>query len=314
MMAEQTVLMTGATRGIGHVAARRVLAESPQSHLLVLARPGTPDVVRSFGADPARVSVIDADLASMGSMQAAAFHVAALVSDGVVPPIRVMALNGGVQHTNALTVTEDGFESTFAVNVLANHVLIRLLREDAAPAAHTVVTVSDTHFGDLRHNLGMVPGPRWADPQTLVRPGAFPRPARASAGRMAYSTSKLAGIYLVHAYSRHFAGDGTFHAYNPGFVPATGLAREAAAPARYVMRRIMPLLTLSPLATSAQRAGELLTDAMFAGNAAPNGAYIDRGRVVDSSPESYDIGRETELWDAVESLTAPFLGPDSDRQ
>lgn len=40
---------------------------------------------------------------------------------------------------------------------------------------------------------------------------------------------------------------------------------------------------------------------------APTGAYIDRDRVAESSPESYDPQRERDIWEAVEALTARFL-------
>lgn len=33
-----TIVMTGASRGIGHVAARHILRESPDAHLVVVAR------------------------------------------------------------------------------------------------------------------------------------------------------------------------------------------------------------------------------------------------------------------------------------
>lgn len=217
-----------------------------------------------------------------------------------------LVCNAGVQHTNALTETVDGFEETFAVNVLANHVLMRRLQDHLHPQARVVVTVSDTHFGDLRHNLGMVPGPSWRPVETLARVGAFPDPGSTTAGRTAYSTSKLAAIYLVHEYARRFPAAWTITGYNPGFVPGTDLARDADAVSRFAMRRVMPLLALTPLGTSIGRAGRFLADAVLGTAAAPSGAYIDRNRIAESSPESYDPQRERDAWEAVETLTAAF--------
>jgi hypothetical protein len=60
--------------------------------------------------------------------------------------------------------------------------------------ARIVVTASDTHFGDFRHNMGMVPGPVWRSPEALARTGAFAAPETTTAGRTAYSrTSCWAG-------------------------------------------------------------------------------------------------------------------------
>lgn len=304
---EQTVVMTGASRGIGRVSARHLHAVQPETHLVLLSRTYPRDLVVELQAAGGTVSVVHADLSSLQSVADATDAVSDLVRSGGLPPIRGLVCNAGVQHTNALTETVDGFESTFAVNVLANHVLVRRLDEHLHPQARVVVTVSDTHFGDFRHNLGMVPGPRWQPVETLARVGAFPGPASTAAGRTAYSTSKLAAIYLIHEYARRRPATWTVAGYNPGLVPGTDLARDADAISRFAMRWIMPLMTLTPLATSPEVAGRLLADVLLGAVAAPRGAYIDRDKVTRSSPESYDPQRECEVWGAAEALTADFL-------
>lgn len=188
--------------------------------------------------------------------------------------------------------------------MLANHLLVRLLEDRFARPARIVVTVSDTHFGDVRHNLGMVPGPSWRSPDVLARPGAFPAPHRTAAGRTAYSTSKLAAIHLVHEYARRLPAGLDAIAYNPGFVPGTGLARNAGPAVRFAMRRVLPLMALTPLATAPRTAGRYLADLVLGTTAAPTGAYVDRDRVARSSRASYDPRRERELWETVERLTA----------
>lgn len=302
----RTIVMTGASRGIGRAALHR-LAAQPRTHLVLLSRSTPTGIVseaRSAGAD---VSLVHADLSSTRSVDAAAAEVAELVETGRLPPIEAAVLNAGVQHTNALTETVDGLESTLAVNVLANHVLLTRLRSHLSSAARIVVTVSDTHFGDFRHNLGMVPGPKWQPVERLARVGAFSNPGSVSAGRTAYSTSKLAAIYLVHEYARRFPSGPSLLAYNPGFVPGTSLARDADVFSRFAMRWVMPLLTLTPLATTPTRAGRLLAATALGAVAAPNGAYIDRDRAARSSPESYDAARERHTWEAVEAIATDVL-------
>lgn len=308
---DQTVVMTGASRGIGRIAARRVIEEQPQTHLVLLVRGDSRDLVDELRARGGSVSVVRTDLSSLQSVADAADAVIAEIGSGAIPPLRALACNAGLQHTDALTQTIDGYESTFAVNVLANHVLIRRLQSHLSSDARVVVTVSDTHFGDFRHNLGMVPGPRWQSVERLAGVGAFPNPGSTTAGRTAYSTSKLAAIYLVHEYVRRLPAEWTVAGYNPGFVPGTDLARDADVVSRFAMRWIMPLLALTPLATSPARAGRFLADAILGTVASPSGAYIDRDRVADSSSESYDPQRERETWETVEALTARFLAADT---
>ncbi|GAB2620023.1 hypothetical protein GCM10027168_60110 [Streptomyces capparidis] len=70
------------------------------------------------------------------------------------------------------------------------------------------------------------------------------------------------------------------------------------------MRRLLPALTLTPLATGRATAGRHLAAAVLGTTQAPTGSYIDRDRPVRSSEESYDPRRERELWTTVERLTA----------
>lgn len=295
-------MMTGASRGIGRIAAEHILAEEPDTHLVILARGLAVDLA----ARGRNVSVIRADLASLRSTADAAAELGKRLDAGLLPPVRALVCNAGVQYTNDLTETVDGFEATFAVNVLANHVLVRHLQDWLQPPSRIVITVSDTHFGDLRHNLRMVPGPQWSPADALAHVGTFPNPGSTTAGRTAYSTSKLAAIYLVHEYARRLPSGVAVVGYNPGFVPGTDLARDADPFSRFAMRRIMPLLTATPLATSPARAGRYLADAALGTIDAPNGAYIDRNHAARSSPESYDPDREQNTWNTVETLTATW--------
>lgn len=282
-----TIVMTGASRGIGRVAAAHI-AQEPGTHLVVVDRR-------------------TADLGSLASTRAAAIEIRDRLDRGDLPPLRGFVGNAGVQYTNARTEGPDGLEATFTVNVLANHLFVRLLQDRFAAPARIVLTVSDTHFGDFKHNLGLVPGPVWQSPDVLARTGAFPRPDTTAAGRTAYSTSKLAAIYLVHEYARRLPAGIDAVAYNPGFVPGTGLARDAGPVARFAMRRVLPALTLTPFATSPSTAGRALADVVLGRITAPTGAYVDRRQVARSSEESYDPQREGDLWDAAERFTKPYI-------
>ena len=299
MAVEQTIVMTGASRGIGRLAAAYILAEGPGTHLVILAR-GLAD---DLAASSRNVSVIRADLASLRSTADAAAEVGKRLDAGSLPQVRALVCNAGIQYTNDLTETVDGFEATFAVNVLANHVLVRHLHDRLQAPARIVITVSDTHFGDFRHNLGLVPAPRWRPAEVLARTRAFPNPDSTAAGRTAYSTSKLAAVHLVHEYARRLRPRTAVIAYNPGLVPGTELARDADPISRFAMRHVLPLLAATPLATPIAAAGRHLADTVLGSIPAPTGGYVDRDRAAPSSPASYNPVRERELWDAVETLT-----------
>lgn len=304
---QHTIVMTGASRGIGRIAAERILRQSPNVHLLVVARGSSgARLAAELSAGGHAISHVSADLGSLDSVRSAAAEIRDRLERGDLPPLRGFVGNAGMQYTNALTEGPDGFESTFTVNVLANHLFVRLLQDRFVAPARIVITASDTHFGDFKHNMGMVPGPAWRSPDTLARTGAFPKPDTAVGGRTAYSTSKLATIYLVHEYARRLPAGIDAVAYNPGFVPGTGLARNAGPVSRFAMRRILPVMTLTPFATSRSAAGRYLADVVLGTTKAPTGSYVDRARAARSSEESYDPQREGELWDAAERFTAAY--------
>ncbi len=272
-----TLVMTGASRGIGLAAARTMLAADPGLRLLVVARTGHPELPRT--------TVLPGDLSSLDSVRKLAAQIREPI-DGYVG-------NAGVQTTSAATSTPDGFETTFAVNVLAHHLLIRSL--PFAERARIVLTGSDSHFGDFRHNLGLIPAPRWSDPDRLARPDATRK------GREAYSTSKLGVLYLVHALARRMPAGVDAYTFNPAFTPGTGLVR-ADRVGDVLFRRVFPLL---PGVNTVDRAGAQLAAVATGPRPGPSGAYIDRDRETPSSPESYDEAREDELWAAMERLTRP---------
>ncbi|CAM5257813.1 SDR family NAD(P)-dependent oxidoreductase OS=Streptomyces tendae OX=1932 GN=GUR47_15040 PE=3 SV=1 [Streptomyces tendae] len=304
---QHTVVMTGASRGIGRIAAEQILRRSPGVHLLVVVRGSQgARLAAELSEGGHRVSHVSADLGSLESVKSAAAGIRERLERGDLPPLRGFVGNAGMQYTNALTEGPDGFESTFAINVLANHLFVRLLQDRFVAPARIVITASDTHFGDFKHNLGMVPGPAWKSPDVLARPGAFPKPDTAAGGRTAYSTSKLAAIHLVHEYARRLPAGIDSVAYNPGFVPGTGLARNAGPVSRFAMRRILPLMALTPFATGRGAAGRYLADVVLGTTSAPSGSYVDRARAARSSEESYDPGREAELWDAAERFIAAY--------
>jgi NAD(P)-dependent dehydrogenase (short-subunit alcohol dehydrogenase family) len=265
-----TILMNGASRGLGLAAARKMLDDDPGLRLIVMARGSQPPLPRT--------TVIHADMASLSSIRSA------------LPPEPLDGYvgNAGIQQMTDTTTTVDGYETTFAVNVIAHFLLITSL--SFSENARIVITGSDSHFGTFRHNLGMVPAPRWTTPSRLAKPGAVGN------GRAAYSTSKLGVVYLAHALARHIPQD--VYTFNPGFTPGTGLVRYNAIGDLF-WRRVFPLL---PGVNTVSRAGAQLAAVATGPRPAPSGAYIDRWNVTPSSPASYDEAREEELWSELQRI------------
>ena len=302
--AARTIVMTGATRGLGHVAAIKLLADAPDVQLVVITRSDSAKTVaelREASSNP-HVSGVKADLSSLDSIRAAATDIKSDLGRKVLPPLAGFIGNAGLQLLRATDASADGIEATFAVNVLANYMFVEELREHFTVPARIVLTTSDTHFGDFKHNMGMVPAPHWRDPIDLSAPGTAEKPNGAVAGRTAYSTSKLGLIYLTHALAKRLPAGVDAFSFNPGLVPGTGLVRDSGPISRFAFRRIMPVMTLTPYARSLTVSGADLAAAAIGPIAANSGSYINGANVEPSSPQSYDPIREDALWEELTRL------------
>jgi NAD(P)-dependent dehydrogenase (short-subunit alcohol dehydrogenase family) len=309
--AVRTIVMTGATHGLGRAAAVKLLEDAPDVHLVVLARSHGEDVAAELweASGNPHVSSVTADLASLDDLRAATSRIKDDLDRGALPPLTGLIGNAGVQLMRATDATVDGAETTFAVNVLANYVLVDELREHFTSPARIVLTTSDTHFGDLKHNMAMVPGPLWREPSELATPGTAPKAESTLAGRTAYSTSKLGVVYLVHALARRLPAGVEIFSFNPGLVPGTGLQRDADAVTRFAFRAIMPVMTHTPFARTMATSGGDLAVAAVGPQRGPSGAYLNGPNAEPSSPASYDVAREDALWDELSRLAADRLAP-----
>ncbi|MDR7303679.1 NAD(P)-dependent dehydrogenase (short-subunit alcohol dehydrogenase family) [Haloactinomyces albus] len=269
----------------------------------------TEDLTNATG-NP-NVTAISCDLASLAEIGTAANEVRRRVDAQELPPLKGFLGNAGLQMTSRTHATVDGYETTFAVNVLANYYFVRLLWNHFTTPARITMVGSDTHFGDLRHNLGMVPAPRWESTRQLAMPREGSQAHSVAEGRTAYSTSKLAVTYLVHALARRLPDGVDVYTFNPGYVPGTGLVRDAGPVIRALSRTLLHGLRATPLALSPTTAGNLLADAAGGSTPGDSGTYIDRRKVAASAPESYDREREEELWAAAAELCALPAEPTS---
>src|SRR5580658_9601916 len=190
----KTVVITGATSGIGEVAAEALARQG--ARVVFVARDaakGRATLDRLIRANPdAAHDWVQADLSTIAAMKAAGKAVARKVSR-----IDVLINNAGAIFLRR-EVTADGLEKTFAVNHMAYFVVTGQLRARLAPDARIVSTASNAHvYGTLDFD----------DLQS----------ERRYSGMAAYARSKLCNILWTRELARRLAGgEVTANCVHPG--------------------------------------------------------------------------------------------------
>jgi NAD(P)-dependent dehydrogenase (short-subunit alcohol dehydrogenase family) len=195
-MAGKTIVITGATSGIGEVAADRLAAKGARIVFVARDRHRGEETLRHLHAiaPGAEHSVHYADLSLIAEMKRVASEIAE-----AEPEIDVLVNNAGALF-NTRQVTADGLEMTFAVNHMAYFVVTDILRRRMQPGARIVSTASDAHKGAKLD---------FDDLQS----------ARNFSGFRVYGRSKLCNILFTRELARRLEGTGvTANCLHPGFV------------------------------------------------------------------------------------------------
>src|SRR5581483_800777 len=138
VMKGKTVVITGATSGIGEVAALSLARMGARIVVVARSKPrGDETLARLRSSAPGNAHALYvADLLRLPEMKRLAAEIAA-----AEPQVDVLINNAGAMF-GSRQLTEDGLERTFALNHMAYFVLTAGLRERlaAAPAARIVNT------------------------------------------------------------------------------------------------------------------------------------------------------------------------------
>lgn len=264
----KTILITGATSGLGLALAQR-LSTQPGLHLVLPVRNAQRAEQLRAALPHANLSTPVLDLARLDSVRSFAPQLSA--------PLDSVMFNAGVQSADTLIRTTDDLEQSFAVNHLAHHVLLRALEPLLQADAIVGWTASGTH--DPREPLASrfgFTGAHYLEPEALARGQYASVPHAAQTNRDAYATSK--GLNVLSA--RHFAardkGKRRYFSYDPALMAGTGLAREQGAMPNLVWKYVLPLVARMLKGTSTpQGSAQLLARILLGQHVLPNGAYAD---------------------------------------
>jgi retinol dehydrogenase 14 len=269
-MAGKTVLITGASGGIGRATA--VGLATMGAHLAITGRDrgrtaGAADEIRAAGGG--QVDVFVADLSAQSEVRRLAGEVLQHL-----PSIDVLVNNVG-GYWNTRHVTADGLERTFALNHLAPFLLTNLLLDrlqQSVPAR--VVTVSSNAHAQGRIDFDDLQG------------------ERSYSGARAYSQSKLANVLFTYELARRLpATSVTANALHPGVTRTSFGAEDPGG----VQRLLVPLMRPF-MKAPAQGAATSIHLASAPDLEQVTGRYFANSKPKRSSKRSYDEAAAARLW------------------
>lgn len=301
--ASKTVIITGANSGLGYYCAEAIARSGQDWHIIIASRNPSKveEAVRSLVTETEYpyIEGMALDLASLASVRQ-------FVQDfinGERPPLQAIVCNAGIQIVSDTLYTEDGFEMTFGVNHLGHFLLVNLLLPHLGDRSRVVFVSSDTHNRDT--NTGM-PQPRYQDAELLAFPALRGNDTDiGNTGRTRYITSKLCNILCAYELSRRLQKQQSkimVNAFNPGLMLDTQLARdytqaELSALSTTISRSVLERAKDSKAMGSTL--AKLILDSSLEN---VTGKYFDGLEEVQSSDESYDERKATELWESSAKL------------
>ena len=277
MMSGKTIVITGASDGIG-AAAAKILKEKGHDVIIVGRNPEKTEKVAASLSAPFHT----VDYADLQSVVRLAKELSRY------PKIDVLANNAGGAG-NKRTITVDGFERTFQINVLGGFLLTRLLADKLCDSGATVVQTSS--IASNLYGAGL-------DVNDLQNEKSY-------SPFTAYGRAKLCDILFTRGLDKRYRSKGiNAVAFEPGVV-RTNFAAESTPFVRFCYRSpIKHLFTISPERSAARlvRLAEGEAGKDFLAGEVYSGKKPMRLRFKDENGEAADI-----LWNSCVEMTDKYV-------
>jgi retinol dehydrogenase 12 len=268
-MRDKVVVITGATSGIGEVAALQLARMG--ARIVLVARDksrGEATLAQLRGIDAGVSHAVHyGDLSRLAEMKRLGGEIAM-----AEPRVDVLINNAGALFSSR-QVTEDDWERTFATNHMAYFVLTHGLRERLINARARIVNTASS-----AHKWGSID---FDDLQSAKR----------FSPQAAYGRSKLCNILFTRELARRWADAGvTANCLHPGFVASRFGEGSGGLTARVI--GVAKVLAISP----EKGAQTMIYLASSPAVAAVSGEYFYQCKPATSSVQARDDDAATRLW------------------
>jgi len=295
MTGRPAFVITGPTSGIGGFTAFELASHG--TVVLVGRDQRKLDTVQKKIAEKGQHAVsILCDLADPGSVRKATAEIVALDL-----PIAGLLNNAGIMplsaRQNAL-----GWDLVFATNHLGPFALTEALVPHLPDGANVVFIASGVEDPERRPaRMAGFRGARFISVEASARGEWLPGGSKLP-GADAYATSKLCILASAMAFARDTPRL-RFNAVEPGFVPATGLGRDANVLLRYLLLPVLSLLApYTKYWSTPKRAARVITKTLLNPSGATGIYYDEVGEPMLASA----LARDPQFQNRVVSETRHF--------
>lgn len=278
-MPQRTIVITGASDGIGAAAARNLAGTGERVVVVGRSPEKTAAIAAELGADH-----FVCDFAELSQVR----QLAAALRDRY-PRIDVLANNaGGIMRGHELTV--DGHEKTFQINHLAPFLLTTELLDVLTASRSTIINTSSAANGFGRLDLSDL------------------NSERSYSTNRAYGTAKLANILFTAELQNRYGKDGiATAAFHPGVV-ATNFAAESTSWFRHAYKSVLNRFLLS--------AGEGADTLVWLATSTPGrdwvpGAFYVKRALAKANRQAYDADLARTFWDRSLELVSAGASADN---
>jgi NAD(P)-dependent dehydrogenase (short-subunit alcohol dehydrogenase family) len=283
MLHGKTIVVTGATNGIGEVTARELARAGAEVVIVSRSESKCARTAENIQSETGnqKVSYVAADLSTLDGMR----HAAQTIRERF-PKLHVLVNNAGALFTSR-QITADGYEMTFALNHLSyfvvTNLLLDLLKATAASEgeARIVNVSSGAHYS--------VRGVNFDDLLRKKGYNAFG----------VYSETKLMNILFTNELARRLEGTGvTANSLHPGFV-RTGFGMNNSGWFVRLFGLVTQFAAISP-EEGAQTSIYLASSPEVRG---VTGQYFTNKQIKTPSAAARDSYQQEKLWRISEELT-----------
>ncbi|KAI0490291.1 hypothetical protein F4859DRAFT_4114 [Xylaria cf. heliscus] len=320
-----SILITGANGGLGHQLVSKIVSTPKLSGyygIYAVRNAEAAPTLRSAlsGSTATHHHTIESlDLSQLSSVRAFAQAINARVLAREIPPIQVLILNAGYNDMGKESLTEDGFDMSFASNYLGHWLLTLLLLQSMNQYGRVVVLGSISH--DVNHPMNKLTGyyndEEWKtffkgdESVDAIARGTWATNASARpdvAGGRRYGAAKICVVMMIGELQRRLDTDPSLNGISivgidPGTM-CTGIIRHGNWFTKFfffpvIMFPLSHLLTLlqpNPAIRTPSKSASDLLRAAFKVDPKFRGGYLNGTEFTSISREAADTKKSRMIW------------------